>query len=877
LKRRWLRRGLFGALLLVGVAFIVAFIRLDDAALHAQVEAQLEQVTGRTVHGGKTRLSLQHGVSLKISNLKLDGPGGDWELQADVVRFDLSIGSLLIGDLRVSGVDMVHPVLRLSGTIPPAELFSGPLVARLMQQTPLLSFRQGRIELRDEVLADEVAATLRRIDREQQTTWEVQSRYAGGDFSSQGYIRSGNGAGDRVFGRISATQLQLANIAGLPLPSLHYDVLDASLTFSLDAAGQWSWFGNMLTRDEHAELPELSWRGKVSGSSLEDFRLHDAFVQFGEKTRLVLLGGCESGHPCGLEIETRAANPGLILKAGGIDIPLQGKLDGRVELSEMGDGWNLNGKVALRSMKWGKTHLPDSQMELSGLHMESPERFLLGHAVIQPVDTSLGSIEITRLQQKDDAFSVSARLLELNGIWSSIGGVLLQRSGLTAATGEPVPISGSGIMNGSVDWMAKDGDSSLHFDLTAADAAIAFGKAFAKPAGVAAGLSGTYRCEPESSRLELVGVRLGESKLGKLQLAFSDAPLQLSVAGAQLDLDKLKAQGVLLPGVLAGWRGAIRGDVADVVAGAGMDMRTRLAAASGHLQLDRFGFEDQSFSGPLGLKAGHLKAEKLNWQRGTDFAELTADLDLGRLRGSVNILRAGFKWSPEASLPDWLREADIRGRFKQTDMLWNDNVWKGMKGGFVARKASLKLDHVSGGLEGGLVQSRSMEIKGVPGGIHFSGLLGMSAVRLNQLQGMSDATGATMNGYIFANARLAGSLPVGSGPWRGNGDIEIHRGLWKEARAAHHILWLDDAAAKLVDGDRFDRLNVRFRFTDDALQFRRLVFNRDSMTAKGEATLSAQGDVSGALDVRQGDVSLRTGLGGRWPSLNGFLQSAAGR
>lgn len=875
LLRRWVRRGIIGALLLGVVAFLVAFVRLDEHALRDRVVAQLEQTTGRTVHGGKTRLSLQHGVSLKIRQVKLAGPGADWELEADVVRFDLDIVSLLFGDLRLSGVDLVHPLLRLGSAISPSGVFSGPLLERLMMETPLLSFRQGRIELRGQILADQMAATLRRIDREQQTTWEVQSRYAGGDFSTQGYIRSDNNGGDRMFGRISATQLQLAQIAHLPLPSLHYDVLDASLTFSLDAAGQWAWFGNLLTRDAHAELPELSWRGKLNGRSPDDFRLQDAFVQFGEKTRLTLIGGCERALPCRLEIDTSGANPGMILKAGAIDVPLEGKLDGRIELNEKGDGWDLNGKLGLHETKWEKIDLPDTQIEIAGLHMESPGHYRLSHARIEPKGG--GMIEITGLAQEGGRFRVATRLSALKDAWAPIGTILLEQAGIAAQPGSRSKLAGSGEVNGSLDWSAEGEDALLQFSLEADKAALKLDKRFSKPAGMAARVDGLYRSKSGLAQLELAKLQLGESRLGGVRLAWrGDAP-ELSVSDIRLDMDKLKAGGVLLPGPLAGWQGELQGELQHIALPGGAGVPQWLVAADGGLRLSRFDFDGQVWNGALKLRHGRIRADGMSWHRGADFADFTADVDLARMQGKVDVSRAGFAWSPEMSLPGWLAGAELGGIFSQTDMQWNGNTWKGMQGAFTARGGSLRLEKVRGRLGGGIVQSRKLDIEAVAGGIRFSGLVGTTAVHLNDLQGLADATGATMDGYVFANARLAGSLPLGSGAWSGNGDIEIHRGLWKEARAAHHIQWLNVAAAKLDDGDRFDRLNVRFRFAGDALQLRRLVFSRDRFTAGGEADISASGVVRGGLTVRQQDGEpMHTGLAGRWPSLSGFFQPASG-
>ncbi|MDQ6965770.1 MAG: hypothetical protein Q9M23_02470 [Mariprofundaceae bacterium] len=878
-----MRRWIAGALLLGLVAFLAAFIQLDEKALHTQLITLLEQATGRTVHSGKVRLSLQHGLSLKIAQLRLDGPGADWELHTDVVRFDIALVSLLFGDLRVSGIDMVHPVLRLSRPIAPGDVFSGPVSGKLMLQTPELSFRQGRIVLREEVLLDQMAVTLRRIDREQQTTWEVQSRYAGGDFSSQGYIRSGqhsgSNGGDKVFGRISATQLQLAQMPALPLPSLHYDMLDASLTFSLDAAGQWQWFGNMLSREEHAELPKLSWRGKVNGSSPSDFRLHDAFVQFGEKTRLVLLGGCEPGLPCELEINTRGANPGLILKAADIDIPLTGELDGNVELREQGKGWNLNGKLGLRGIRWDQSALPDTQIELSDLYMQSLYRYTLRHARIQPKSEEDGgqdgSIEIKQLSHHNDSMRVSAELKSLKDVWVPLGDLLMRHAGFEVGSDDTSGLSGSGENNASFDWVEEDGNKRLGFSINADSAAVLVAQYFAKPAGLTATVDGTYDSKAGTSRLHIGKLQLADSRFNKLDLVLSTEHPLLSVGSMQLDIDKLIVQGVMLPVVFADWQGEIRGAVHDLRIDTQRPVYQWLTAADADLQLNRFAADAQVWNGKLKLRHGRLITKGLSWHSGPDFVDFSADLDVGHLRGSVNIDRAGFSWSPENSLPDWLNRADFRGRFSASDMLWNGNIWKGMKGEFSAQKGIVKLNHVQAILGEGQVQSRAVELKAVAGGVRFTGQLGMSAVRLDDLAGLSDAVGAKMNGYAFANAHLDGTLPVGGGPWSGNGDIEIHRGLWHEAKPAHRIQWLNDAAEKLGEGERFDRLNVRFRLDDESLQLRRLKFTRDQLTASGKANLNAAGEVKGRLSVEKQGVVLDTGLAGRWPSINGFIQESA--
>ncbi len=871
--RQWVRRGIISALLLCLAAFLILFIRLDDELLHQRVITQLEQTTGQRVYGEKARLSLQHGVSLKLAKLHMDG-GGDWQLTADVVRFDISVWALLFGDLRLTGIDMVHPVLHMDKAIPLKELFATPVAVSLLQDTPIFTFRQGRVLLGDTVLADEVAATVRRIEREQQTTWEVQSRYAGGDFSSQGYVRSSNTGEDKVFGRISATQLHMDQLKELPLPSLHYDLLDASLTFSLEDGGEWQWFGNLLTRDEHGELPELSWRGKLIGRATDDFRLHDAFVRFGDKTRLVMLGGCESGQACKVEINTSGANPHLILKALGIDVPLRGKLDGRVDLQQQEQGWQLDGKLGLRDMKWALTGLPDSVIEIDDLHMNALDEFQLKHADIQPAGGK-GSIEVSQLMQAGEKLNVVVRLNRLDAVWAPLGDILLQQSGLLNHSGKARKLDGRGVLNGSVQWTLDGDDSLLHFSLALDEASIALGDGFIKPAGISAGIDGLYRRKAGESRLEIGELQLGESQVHKLILQSSGESPELSIAGAQVDMDSLNSQGVALPGQLNGWKGMLAGSMKHVVLSEDTGIRQWLGSADGNLHLQGFGRDGEKWTGDVSLRHGRAQAKQMNWQHGSDFADFDADMNLANLKGRLNISHASFAWLPEMSLPAWLGESDINGRFRQTDMQWNGNIWKGMQGGYKTRKGRLELDHVRGKLGDGSVLSRTMTLEGMDEGVHFSGRVGMVAVNLNKLEGLADVLGAKVDGFAYLNASFSGTLPLGlkgaeeAGVWRGNGDIEIHQGRWKEARAAHHIQWKNGAAEKLGSeaGEGFERLSTRFNISDSGLQLRRLKFERGELSATGEAILTSTGDISGKLNVRQGELMHETTLGGRWPSL----------
>ena len=872
---RWVRRGIFSALLLFLGAFLVLFIRLDDEALHQRVITQLEKTTGQTVHGEKARLSLQHGISLKLAKLRIDG--GEWRLSADAARFDISPWALLFGDLHVTAIDMVHPVLNLDKGISPKELFASSVVASLLPETSIFSFRQGRLVVDGVAVVDEMAVTVRRIEREQQTTWELQSRYAGGDFSSQGYFRASNSGEDTVFGRISATQLHIDQLQGLPLPSLHYDLLDASLTFSLENEGEWQWFGNLLTRDKHGELPELSWRGKVVGRGLDDFRLHDAFVRFGDNTRLVLLGGCESGQACKAEINTKGANPGLILKALAIDTPLRGKLDGRVDLKQEKTGWQLDGKLGLRGMAWDSTGLPDSAIEISDLHMNSEDDFRLKRANIKP-EGEKGYLEVSKLLQAGGKLNLAVRLNSLDTVWAPLADILLHQPDFALQLDDATRLEGQGKLSGSAQWMDSGENSALRFSLTADEASIALDDSFIKPAGIVARVDGLYRHQAENSRLEISELQLGESRLAKLVLNLSTEIPELSLASAQLDMQGLKDQGVLLPGALNGWKGTLVGGLEHVVIPTDAGFLQSLAKADGSLQLKGFGRDGEAWTGDVRLRHGRARTQQMNWQKGTAFVDFDADVNISSMRGVMNINRSGFQWLPEASLPDWLMHADIRGRFGKTDMQWNDNTWKGMQGTYIAQNGRVELNHLRGELADGMVQSRQMFLEGVPGGVRFSGYVGMSGVRLGKVEALADVAGAKMGGFVYLNSTFSGALPLGLkgegvDSWQGNGDIEIHHGRWKEAKPAHLVQWDNDAAAKLESdaGEGFDRLTTRFKINDSGLQLRRLKFNHGKLFSAGEAKISPAGDISGKLLVSEGEMSYESPLSGRWPSLSNLF------
>ncbi|MDQ6971708.1 MAG: hypothetical protein Q9M30_03585 [Mariprofundaceae bacterium] len=879
-------RRFLAALLLLGLAtFIVVFVRLDADVLAKRIIADIENASGMHVQAGKPRLSLQHGVSLKLPVFHLAGPDADWRLVADIVRFDFSLWSLLSGDLSTSAIDLVHPVLNLAHPMKPTALFDASFTHKLLKHADRISFRQARVLVDESLILDEVAATLRRIERERQISWELQGRYAGGDVSSQGFVRS-DVAGQEVSGRISAGRLVMTQLDVLPLPALHYDLLDASLTFSLDHGGHWQWFGNFLAHDNHDELPDLSWRGKLRGQSPEDFHIYDAFMRFGDKTRLTLLGGCEKGLPCELEINTQGANPAMLLKSVSLDLPLRGKLDAKISLKQEQKAWRVDGKLGLRDMHWSEDKLPDVVIALEDLRVRSMQDFRLSRAEIHP-EGDKGSLEVLHLKRDGKKFSVLASLRDLKAGWVPLGNVLLKAANVrqlqfagegdsAGESDEPLLLVGDGGLDGKLAWHSDASASRAAFSFNANHALLGLGKAFHKPLGVRGEIKGDYEKYGGIKKLRIEDMRLGESRLHSMNLMMEhEQPSLILDLNLDLDISALQSLGVVLPPPVAAFQGRIGAAFEGVKFDVHQDAAQWLAASDGELHLRQFGREGELLSGNVHLHKGHVQATGMHWQRGPDFTDFDADLSdmkAGKVAGRIQISGASWQWAPAERLPGWLAGASLTGHFTKTDLAWSGNTWKGLRGEFAVSEGGLTLNKVTGKLAAGVVRSRRMHISPLPNGIAFSGDIGMTAVRLDQFQGLADVLGAKLDGYAFANTSLSGSLPVGlPGDWQGNGDIEIQQGHWRESLPEHHIYLNrgadDQQAADVV----FDTLSSRFRLSDSGLSLNRLMLKQGKQVRCGQARFNPQGEISGKLVIEGDDSKRESVMHGQWPSLRSFF------
>jgi len=165
-----------------------------------------------------------------------------------------------------------------------------------------------------------------------------------------------------------------------------------------------------------------------------------------------------------------------------------------------------------------------------------------------------------------------------------------------------------------------------------------------------------------------------------------------------------------------------------------------------------------------------------------------------------------------------------------------------------------------------------MHISSLPNGIAFSGDVGMTAVRLDQLQGLAEVLGAKLDGYAFVNASLSGSLPLGlAGDWQGNGDIEIQQGHWREFLPEHHIYLNRGGGDKQSADVVFDSLNSRFRLSDSGLSLNRLTLKQGKQVMRGQAKFNPQGEISGRLVIEGDDSKRESAMHGQWPSLRSYF------
>ena len=907
--RRWRKAlGLSLALALVAAVIFAAILaaRLDASRLAASALSSLPAWAARATHGGRAEFSLLQGPGLRLRDVRIQGRDGGWRLHADALRLSLSFRGLLRGRADIRGVELVHPTLTLSPRALPPAPPAGLLPAGWMR----LAIRQGEIRAADRSILRSLDGTIRRVHDRREITWEARALTDSGSLTLQGRIRRRQDGRHDLFGSL---KIKGARPASLPAawrrgwPALlERDLLDASLTFDMDADARWSLFGDVRLGDAQGarnRRPDLRWRGKVMGHALRRLAWRDAYLNLG-KAAFATHGSCQSpphaslrSRPdCRFDLDARNADIRPLAALAGGRIRARGRMDMTAKGTLHGGVWQLAGKGALRAAAWNDVPLPDARLTLGEMQWRPGARasWALKDLRLTP-EGARGALRLNASVSPPGAGSggsgkswrIEARLERLRDAWAAWGNALLKQFGRTDT------LEGEGIVDGKAAIAHRAGRLEASCRLDATRARLAWKEMLTKPAGVPARLDARLERGKGAMQLRLRRLELGASRLADSAWRWQGERLvEASAADIVLEPDALRQAGVALPAALQGWHGRLRGSLTGVRPTARLetlaDTLASLARASGRLTLDGFG-KTQRFGGQVELAAGRLRARPLRWQgsaEGGDAMELDADVRLPAApgegpRGRADIRRARLRWGAGASLPGWLKRADLRGALRETHLAWAGNDWELARAGFRLHDGGLEFSRLRGTLAGGSVQSPKLTLIPAPDGVRFNGLVRLGAVRLGQVQGLSKALGAKLDGYLYLNARLSGALPWTAAAWGGDGDVEIQRGRWRALDDRIHLA-AGEAALPMDAPLHFSRLTTRFRFAARASTRARLMLPRLRLelgaagrqgVLSGRAAFYAGGALAGTALMRRGQRAQRVALSGVWPELEALLGS----
>ncbi len=875
--KRWRKAlGLVIALLLVALAILAP--RLNAERLAASARAGLPDWIANASHAARPEFSILQGFSLSIRNVRLKGRHDRWMLHADQVRLTLSPWGLLGGRAVIRAVDLVHPVLKLAtDDVPPAAI-------PLPENWEFLRIRQGEVRVSDHRLLWSLDGTMRRIHRGQETAWETQALLPDGSLTLQGRIRSEANGRQALFGSLKLKGVKLAAIPerwrdwlpGIP----GRNVLDASLTFDMDANGRWSLLGDARLRAAQSRqaTPELSLRGKAEGTADGRLSWRDTYIRAGHAATIATHGACDNLGSCRWEATARKADVTALLSL----LPGAPALTGQLDMTASGriknGAWRIQGNGSLHDGRWGTFALPDAAIQLGSLELRvSPHfRWHIHQMRIMP-DTEKGALlirqaggELHEGAHRGAAWNIEARLDALEG-WPSLGNLLLRHFGQAA------DLEGQGPLTGDIRAGIRDGNMQLQWKLDATRADIQWGKRLLKPSKLRATSHGALTTDGSGlATLDLTRLELGDSHIADTHGQWRQGRLiSLDVGEMDIRPDALAAQGLHLPTAFQGWHGDLRGHVRHLHPQG--DLTTWLAQASGNLNLTGFG-RIARWSGKLALDDGHLLADELTWTQGRDHMTMKMDVRLSSdgapVRGQLDILDGELDAGARPGWPAWLAHAELNGKAHQVLLHWLGNEWRDLRADWTLRNGEIQLSRLRGRLAGGALQSPKLILRPTSRGWLFNGWVRVGAARLGDIAGLDAALGAKLDGYLYLNARLDGRLPWGDRAWQGDGDIEIQRGRWQGVDERIHLA----AGGSVLDGGaprRFSSLTAHFHFRPGRLQLSRLKLEagpagKDGVMA-GQAAVYPGGVLSGHVHWRKDGTKTEAALSGVWPELAALL------
>ncbi|MDQ6959370.1 MAG: hypothetical protein Q9M24_09725 [Mariprofundaceae bacterium] len=862
---RWWRNALVASLILLLAISGVLFLRLDPGKLSASVQSQLQQWSGQKIQVGSASLSLFQGLSLRIQDVDIQSEKQAWHLHADNIRLGLSVWHLLQGKTSIKSAEIIRPVLDFSK---PPQMKKLAMIA-LSKPLEWVRIRQGRIRITGKIAAQGFDATVRRISREREMTWELQSKLFGGDLTTQGRIRYDAQGRRSAFGKLKARHILLnglpVSLAGLALPQLAYESFETSLTFDANTNREWSLFGDAEIHASLKNMPPVTWRGKVKGTGLQRLNWHDAFLRIGRNAMFSTSGECTHGKGCNFGIDTRNAEIPLILKAINLNIPIKGTLDTKVSVSWKNGQWSTMGKLASHHVSWSDISVPDTTISIPNALYRVPGHFELENIHLQPAEES-GDIVLEKLHRSAQEWNLNARIRNMANGWVPFANILLKLNGMAP------DVRGEGILNAEIYVSMNSGHRKIGFSVDSSQARLIYAKAFEKPKGVRANITAHLDTRGNRSLFSIHNMDLGDSHAEQIQWVIGQGKTKsVSAKQIRVDLAKLKQNGIILPDTMKDWHGTIRGRFSHVQPVAGTPVTDWFSKSGANLQLNAFGPKGNTWDGLINIRDGTLSTQNLYWETTGQHARLDGAINLFSKQGNINLQDATLSWKQGDALPAWLGQAELHGYLRNINLDWMGNTWGGLHGAYRTRGNHITLKKIRGKLAGGSIQSPKMSLVLSPESVRFSGPVRMAIVRLNKLRGLSEALGAKLDGYMYLNANLEGKLPWHTkSPWRGNGDIEIQHGYWQpvDKKLTISVGGLRMKTSEMIP---FSRFTTRFNLERRVLQFTRMQLETGAKQITGNAFLHPNGEIGGNLQIRNEHGMRKSRLLGNWPEATGIF------
>jgi len=885
--KNWWRKALVAGLILLFATSGALFLRLDPDKLSTSVQSQWRQWSGQKIRIGSASLSLLQGISLRIQNVDVQSKKQGWHLHADGVRLGLSVWHLLQGETGIKSAEIIHPVLDFSNP-PQMKYLVGISLPKSLNQ---LHIRQGRIRINSRPIAQGFDGTVRRISRDQELTWELQTSLFGGDLTTQGRIQPAEQE-NMVFGKLDAKHIHLKDLSAfspeINPPQPAYDTFGTSLTFDVNAGKEWNLFGDSNLHASLKNTPAIIWRGKVDGAGWQRLNWHDAFLQMGRNTMFSTTGGCVRDKGCHFDINTRKAEIPLILNALNLNLPVKGTLNAKSSFSWKNGQWSARGDLASHHVSWSDIPVPDATVSMPNAHYHAPGHIELAGVHLQVGDEG-GSMVLGKFTKSAEKWNLDAHARNMAHAWAPFANILLKYHGIKP------DLKGKGTLGADVEVSHDVGHTGIDFSIHTDQAQIAYSEVFSKPASIPASITAHADMEGNRNLLTIQNAELGDDYIKRMQWVIGQKKTEcVSAEDIHIDLTKLRQSGVVLPDGLKDWHGAIHGHFAHLRPSARTNMPDWFAESDAKLELADFGVGEHQWNGLINIRNGTLSTRNLLWKTIDQRARLAGVFSLSSGQGNMNVQDATLSWNQGDALPAWLSQAKLHGHFHNIDLDWMGNTWGKLDGLYRTKGQHITLKKVRGKLAGGSIQSPELSLalspqegelrlrktksrvggRGSPGGsVHFSGPVRMAIVRLGKLHGLSEALGANLDGYIYLNANLDGEFPwYAQSAWKGNGDIEIQHGHWQPVDKKLTIA-AGDLHTETGKTLSFSRFTTRFHLGHRALKFTRMQLETGTKQITGNGFLHPNGEIGGNLQIRDEHGSRKSELIGNWPEVSGLFGS----